>query len=814
MNRYFLIIIIGFLSLSSIAQNTRIYGIVTDYNGNPVELINVTAKGHPIGASTDKSGKYSLTLKANIKYTIIFSGISYDKIEQTVLLKKGEQKKINIILQNQTKQLQEISIEDKTIRKSTLTRLDPRLIDELPNVTGSIESIIKTLPGVSSNNELSSQYSVRGGNFDENLVYVSDIEVYRPFLVRSGQQEGLSFINSDMVSTVLFSAGGFDARYGDKMSSVLDIHYQKPTEWGGAVSASLLGASAMLKGKSANGKFTHISGIRYKSTKYVLNTFETEGDYDPQFLDFQTYMTYSLNKKLSVSFLGNLANNEYNFIPSNRKTKFGTVNQALELNMYYDGQEKDKFTTTTGALAFDYKINDDLKLKFITSAFATDESETFDIQSQYWINQVDNDLGSKSLGDSIANLGVGTYLEHARNYLYATVMSVEHKGYYKINNQFWQWGVKVQNENIDDNLTEWTMIDSSGYSKPYTDSIVGINFFVKAKNSFSSMRYNSFIQNTFMFDIFSNELNITAGVRGSYWDFNKEFIISPRVNFALKPKWDKDFVFRFSTGIYYQPPFYKELRSREGVINKNIKSQKSIHYVLGTDYNFIAWNRPFKLVAEAYYKTLKNLISYSVDNVRILYSGQNDADGYAMGIDLKVNGEFVKGVDSWFSMSVMQTEEDLWNDEKIEIDDNGNKIVTYPGYIPRPSDQRVNFAIFFQDYFPRNPDYKMHMQINFGTGLPFGPPDSPRYFATARMKSYQRVDLGFSKVLKRESKMYPKGHFLHSVKNAWISVEVFNLMDRDNTISHEWVTDYQGRQYAVENSLTGRRLNVKLSVKF
>jgi len=801
-------------SLSIFAQNASLQGIVTDINGNPIELINVTVKGYPIGTSTNSNGYYKLELKPNIEYTVVFSSITHKIAEKGIILKNGQHKKFNIKLESKSEQLQEIDIEDKQVRKSSLTRLDPRLISEIPDASGNIEAIIKTLPGVSSNNELSSQYSVRGGNFDENLVYVNDIEVYRPFLIRSGQQEGMSFINSDMVSSVLFSAGGFDARYGDKMSSVLDIRYKKPTKWGGAVSGSLLGASVMLQGRSKNNKFSHISGIRYKSTKYVLNSLETEGDYDPRFFDFQTYMTYALNRKMEVSFLGNFADNEYNFVPQNRKTKFGTINEALELDMFYDGQEVDKFKTTTGALAFDYKIHDDFKIKFIGSAFVSNESETFDIQSQYWINQVSNDLGSDNLGDSIDNLGYATYLEHARNYLYATVLNFEHKGYYNSGNQFWQWGARVQSENIDDNLSEWTMIDSANYSLPQKDTIVSVDFAVRARNSISSMRYNCFVQNTLVYDIVSNELSITAGIRGTFWDLNNELNISPRLNIALKPNWDKDFMFSFSTGLYYQPPFYKEMRSRQGVINKNIKSQKSIHFVLGSDYNFVAWQRPFKLVTEVYYKILKDLISYNVDNVRVLYSGENDADGYSMGIDLKINGEFVKGVDSWFSLSVMRTQEDLWNDTKIVEDENGDNIVTYPGYMPRPSDQRVNLGIFFQDYFPGNPDYKMHLQINFGSGLPFNAPNSTWRTDDVRMKSYQRVDLGFSKVLKRADKQYPKGHFLHHVKDAWVSAEVFNLMDRDNTISYEWVTDYQGRHYAVENSLTGRRINVRLIVHF
>ncbi len=815
MNKFFTLFTVSlFISFSGFTQNASLQGIVTDINSNSIELINVTVKGYPIGTSTNNSGFYKLELESNIEYTVVFSSITHKIAERKIILKRGQHKKLNIQLEGKSEQLQEIDIEDKQVRKSSLTRLDPRLLSEIPDASGNIEALIKTLPGVSSNNELSSQYSVRGGNFDENLVYVNDIEVYRPFLVRSGQQEGMSFINSDMVSSVLFSAGGFDARYGDKMSSVLDIRYKKPTQWGGAVSASLMGASVMLQGRSKNSKFSHISGIRYKTTKYVLNSLETEGDYDPRFLDFQTYMTYAINKKMEVSFLGNFADNEYNFVPKNRKTKFGTINEALELDMYYDGQEVDKFRTATSAFIFDYKIHDDFKIKFIGSAFVSNEKETFDIQSQYWINQVSNDLGSNNLGDSIANLGYATYLEHARNYLYATVLNFEHKGYHNSGNKFWQWGAKIQQENIDDNLSEWTMIDSANYSLPYTDSIVSVDFAVRAKNSISSMRYNCFVQNTLVYDIVSNELSINAGIRGTYWDLNNELNISPRLNIALKPNWKKDFMFSFSTGYYYQPPFYKEMRSREGIVNKDIKSQKSIHFVLGSDYNFMAWQRPFKLVTEVYYKILRDLISYNVDNVRVLYSGENDADGYAMGIDFKVNGEFVKGVDSWFSLSVMRTQEDLWNDTKIVKDEDGNETVTYPGYMPRPSDQRVNLGIFFQDYFPGNPDYKMHMQINFGTGLPFNAPKSTWRSDDFRMKSYQRVDLGFSKVLKRADKEYPKGHFLHHVKDAWISAEVFNLMDRDNTISHEWVTDYQGRHYAVENSLTGRRVNVRLIIHF
>jgi hypothetical protein len=812
--RTLLILLVLAIGFKAGAQQSQVFGKVSDVSGNPLDLINVIVKGEPKGTYTLEDGSYALILPANKPMTLVFSSVMHKKIEREIILKQGQKLEVNVRLDAESEQLVQVDIEDKQVRKSTLTRLDPKIMNVIPEASGNLEAMIKTLPGVSSNNELSSQYSVRGGNYDENLVYVNGIQVYRPFLVRSGQQEGMSFINSDMVSSVLFSSGGFDAKYGDKMSSALDIKYIKPTEWGGSVSASLLGASLMLQGDNKNHRFKHISGLRYKSTKYVLNSLETEGEYDPQFIDFQTYMSYEFNDKLEVSFLGNYAQNSYKLVPQDRVTSFGTANQALQLKMYFDGQEVDQFNTYTGAVSFDYKHSDQLKLSLITSAFNTVESETFDIQTQYWINQVDNDLSSESLGDSVANLGVGTFLEHARNYLSARVYSIEHKGLWVSDKNFFQWGIKGQQEHIEDNLREWTMNDSSGYSRPYTDSIVSVYSFFKAKNNINSIRLSAFLQNTFTHEIASGELSFTAGIRGAYWDFNEEFLLSPRGNIAFKPNWEKDVVFKFSSGYYYQPAFYKEMRSSTGVINPEIKAQKSLHFVLGSDYNFKAWNRPFKLVAEAYYKKLSDLVSYSVDNVRIIYSGTNDAVGYAMGIDVKVNGEFVKGVDSWFSLSVMKTEEDIIGDVHQYTDADGNEVVEYPGYIPRPSDQRVNMSVFFQDYFPGNPDYKMHMQINYGTGLPFGPPDSPRYMATARMKSYQRVDLGFSKILKSNTKEYPRTHFLHFVKEAWISAEVFNLMDRQNTISHEWVSDYNNRQYAVENSLTGRRLNVKLNIQF
>ena len=813
----YLIIILLFIAKISSAQYGTIYGKVVDKDGAILELVNISVKGRPIGTSSDYEGNYELIIPAEQNIIVSFSSVGFLQVDSTIKIAKDSRIKFDMFMNQTYEQIDEIFVEDKEVRKNSLTRLDPKLMSTLPDASGNLEGMIKTLPGVSSNNELSSQYSVRGGNFDENLVYVNGVQVYRPFLIRSGQQEGMSFINPDMVSSVLFSAGGFDAKYGDKMSSVLDIKYKRPSGWGGAASMSLMGGTIALHGDSKNHRFRHISGFRYKSIKYMLNSLEEEGDYDPKFMDFQTNLSYDITNRLELSFLGNYANNTYNFTPSQRTTRFGPFNDPLQLTIDFDGKEVDKFETYTGALELKYNVNDDFKLNLVGSAFRTFEQETFDIQSWYAINVVDKEIGSETLGDSVENIGVGSYLKHARNYLEATVFTLEHNASKSSINNNLQWGARWQSEVINDNLTEWKMVDSAGYSLPYNDQTVNVDYYIYGRNNLSSNRYSAFLQDTYTFDLDSSELSLTAGIRGSYWDLNEELIISPRFNISYKPNWDRDFVFRFSTGYYYQPPFYKEMRRSDsiGSINYGIKSQKSIHFVLGSDYNFRAWNRPFKIVSEVYYKVLRDLITYDVDNVRILYSGVNDADGYAMGVDMKVNGEFVKGVDSWFSLSIMRTMEDVRGD-RMPVYDADRNIVgeVNAGYIPRPTDQRLNASLFFQDYLPGNPSYKMHLQMNFSTGLPYGPPGSEHYSDTVYMTPYKRVDIGFSKILKNEGKIYPKGHFLHHVKEAWISLEVFNLLDNNNTISHEWVQDYAGRKYAVENKMTGRRLNLKLSVRF
>ncbi len=818
---YIIIIFLVFVSNSLFSQDEiRIFGKITDTKKKPIELVNISVKGQPYGTTTDKNGNYQFYIPNIKQFVVVFSCVGYeskelsfDRTNQNLI--HFSYLELNGKLKASLKKISQINISDQQYRKTSLTRINPKIIDVIPNVSGNIESVIKTLPGVSSNNELSSQYSVRGGNFDENLVYVNDIEVYRPLLIRSGQQEGLSFVNPDLVSSILFSAGGFDAKYGDKMSSVLDIKYKRPTKFGGSVTTSLLGASAHVEGTSKNLRFTHISGVRYKTSRYLLNSLDTKGEYTPNFFDFQTYLTYDITDDFELSFLGNLSQNKYKFIPVNKKTVFGTVNEVLQLKMYFDGQEVDNFTNFTGALAGTYKPNKNLKLKFITSLYNSLENETYDIQSQYLINELDRDIGSSTMGDSIANIGIGTFLNHARNYLNANVYNIYNKSEYKIDNNILSWGAKYQHEIIDDNINEWEMHDSAGYSLPYNDSTVSLFYVLNSKHNISSNRISSYIQNSHQFNIKNTEFNFTLGFRINYWDFNKQFVFSPRTSLSFKPNWKKDVLFRFALGYYKQPPFYKELRDLNGNINKNIKAQKSFHVVLGSDYNFTAWNRPFKYTTEVYYKYLSDLIPYNVDNVRIRYIGKNDAKGYAMGLDMKVYGEFVKGVDSWLSLSLMKTEENLADDFYFVTDSLGNSTKVEPGYIPRPSDQRVNIALFFQDYLPGDPSYKMHLNLLYGSRLPFGPPNSPRYLATNRMPTaYRRVDIGFSKVLIKKGQKISNKNPFHFFKSLWISAEIFNLLQIKNTISLTWVSDIRNHQYGIPNYLTSRRINIKLNGKF
>lgn len=793
-------------------------GIVTDKNNNPIEAVNVSVIGKQMGSSTNEKGEYQLNLKANRSFIISFTFIGYEPIKIRIpMLKMGQDYVLNQQMIKQSFIKDEIIIQDKQSRKKTLTRIKPKHAAIIPSSAGGVEALLKTLPGVSSANELSSQYSVRGGNFDENLVYVNGIEVYRPFLVRSGQQEGLSFINPDLVGSILFSAGGFDAKYGDKMSSVLDIKYKNPKRFGASANLSLLGGSAHFEGTSKNNRFSFLTGIRRKTTQYILGSLDTEADYKPVFTDVQSFLKFDISSNWSVSFLGNISNNTYQMIPENRDTEFGTLNEALKLTIFFDGQEIDTYKTYFGALNTSFHPNEKLQLKFTTSAFRTFEQENFDIMGQYWLFQLDNSLGSENFGDVKFNRGVGTYINHARNSLNATVINFQHSGIFNKKEANIQWGFRMQREEIEDKISEWNLIDSAGFTLPHTPDSVGyenpnlqpplivsVNDLLKTTINLSSFRNSAYIQ--YAKDI--GNFSLTSGMRGNYWSFNEELILSPRISVSYIPNWEKDVVFKGAAGIYYQPAFYKELRDFDGNINRDIKAQKSTHYILGADYLFYSWGRPFKWVSEIYYKQLENLIPYKVDNVRIRYLPNEVSNGYAGGIDMKINGEFVPGIESWASLSVMKTEEDIVGD--YYTDANGNK--KEAGFIPRPTDQRVNFSLFFQDYIPRNPSYKMHLNLVYGTGLTFGPPKSEKHQDILRIPPYRRVDIGFSKEIIKEGEK-KKGFFKH-FNSIWLSLEVFNLLQINNTVSYLWVSDISGRQYAVPNYLTARQINAKLIFSF
>jgi hypothetical protein len=794
------------------AQTATVNGLVTDENNSPLESVNILLKGTNTGITTNAEGYYELKLAPSNSITLVFSNIGFLTNETTLSLSADETKQINIKLISTATTLPEVEIKEKQVLSADLVRIDPKHIQFLPGPGSGVENVIKTMPGVSTSSELSSQYSVRGGNFDENLVYVNGIEIYRPFLVRSGQQEGLSFINSELVSSITFSAGGFNSEYGDKMSSVLDIQYKQPKEFAGSVAMSLLEGSVHLEGAIPNQKAYYLFGFRHKSNQYLLGTFDTQGDYKPSFTDVQALVNWAFIEDWDITFLGNYSQNNYQFVPEIQKTRFGHITDVRELTVYFDGQEIDRFTTNLGALSLQYKPHKDLSLQFISSIFQSDEKETFDILGQYWIQEIQTDFGQDDFGQpSGRTLGVGTFLNHARNYLNAIVWNAEHKGTLQSESNTIKWGVKYQYEDIYDRLNEWTLLDSAGYSLPQRpETHIILNESINTEIHITSSRLSGFLQSTWELEREHGRFLFTTGIRANYWSFSEQYIISPRITALYKPAWATRFTFRASTGHFSQPAFYRELRDLEGNLNPDIKAQESYHFVLGSEYNFLAWDRPFKYTTEVYYKILKNLIPYEIDNVRIRYHAENTANGYAAGLDMRINGEFVPGIESWASFSFMKTEEKI--DGFSYIDQEGNTINM--GYIPRPTDQRLSFNLFFQDFLPRNPNYKVHLGLIYATGLPFGPPESQQYKNALRMPSYRRVDIGFSRQLIGPDSKFSKSNPLKYLKSSWISLEVFNLFGINNTISYMWIKDVENRYMAIPNYLTTRLINLKLATYF
>ena len=789
--------------------NKGISGRVTDRENHAIEMVNVVIKGTPIGTITNRMGEFILPPVHDRSVQLIFSAVGFEKTERTIVLPAKDP--VIQILNTDVNQIKEIVIEKKR-EKNNLQSIQPKLTERLPSIGGSVETIIKTLPGVSSNNELSSQYSVRGGNFDENLVYVNGIEIIRPFLVKSGEQEGLSFINSEMVSAIGFSAGGFDASYGDKMSSVLDITYRKPQAGSSFVEVGALGGSAMVEGTGNGGKFTHLTGVRYKNTAYLLGTLDKKGEYNPSYTDLQTYLNYRFNTRFSIGFLGNYAKNTYQFLPKTQMTRFGTLTNPYQFMVYFDGREKDLFENYLGALAADYVPNNKLSLRLQASSFHSFENVSNDILGEYYLSDVSGQSGSTA--DSTSVTGTGSDLGHTRNKLIANVTVAEHRGTYSEGHHQFQWGVKYQHEQVTNHINEWQMRDSAGYSLPYYNNDLSLYHSLTGHNQISSNRYSGFVKESWSDEIGNGLLGITAGIRFQNWDYNHQTIFSPRISATWKTGSGRNQTFRIAWGIYDQMPFFKELLNQEAQIIQGVKAQKAVHYLVAYEKIINTYERPIRFTAELWYKALSHLIPYQLDNLNIQYLPDQQARGYARGIDFKINGELASGAQSWASLSFMQAKEDIIGDYYFQKNPDGTNLKIYPGYIPRPTDQRVNFSLFIQDYFPGYPSVKMNMTLFYGGKLPFGPPNGARYLDTFRMPPYQRVDAGFSKTLIDKDKKQTENRKRVQIKEAWIGLELFNLFDINNTISYYWITDIHNQMYAVPNYLTGRRLNLKFSVRF
>jgi len=800
------------------SQKTSIIkGFVKDSKNNSIE--NVSVKYKETGTTTNADGFYQIRIPINSKITIEFSHVGFKTLTKEFFTKKRNIIRFSPVLISENEVLEEVVIKNEIKDAQGVTTLKSKDIERIPGANSGIETLLMTLPGVSNNNELSTQYNVRGGNFDENLVYVNGIEIYRPFLVRSGQQEGLSFVNSTMVQNINFSAGGFQAKYGDKLSSVLDITYRKPTEFSATIKASLLGSSITIEDVFLDNKLSAIVGVRYRDNSLFVNSKQIETNFKPRFTDVQSFLSYTVTEKLSLNFLGNFSLNKYDYQPVTRRTRFGTVSDPLELIVFYDGQEKDIYLTAFSAFSANYQVNDNLELTTTISAFNTQEEEYFDIAASYNLGEVDSNIGSQTFGDVTFSEGIGSQLNHSRNDLDALISNVQIKGTYKKNENQLDFGIKYQSENIKDRIREWEIIDSVGFSirplnlgfindQPYTPFTGPIEPFqnIRAENKLNINRFSGFFQYSKKGFIGDHKVWWNLGFRGHLWSVNanqnnaiSQFILSPRAQFAIKPDWEKDMLFRVSGGVYSQPPFYKELRNFNGEIIPNIKAQKSIHMVLGGDYSFTIWERPFKLTTEVYYKNLSHINPYSVDNVRIRYQANNNAKGYATGIDIRLNGEFVPGNESWISFGILKTEENIDN----------------RGYIARPSDQRVKLGILFQDYVPNLPNLKAYLNLVYNSGVPGGAPSyADPYNFQNRLRDYKRADLGILYVFTDANKRFSSG-FLSRFKEFTAGLELFNMFDIQNSITNTWVRDVATKnQFGVPNYLSGRILNLRIGMKF
>ena len=784
---------------SLFSQTFTLQGKVSDKDNHPIELASVSVVAQGKITMTNLKGEYSMQLHSSDSVVVRYSMVGYKSKTRVLRNPRGKQTiQIQLVDDNQ---LGEVTVEGRKTQHGTTQEIDMKQAKTLPSSTGNaVEDLVQTQAGVSTHSNLSSQYNVRGGSFDENSVYINNVEVFRPFLVRSGQQEGLSVINADMVESVGFSTGGFEAKYGDKMSSALDITYKKLKPQAdkkyyaeGSVAASLLGASAYVG--FASKKFSWLNSVRYKTNRYLLGTLDTKGEYDPNFLDYQTFLSWKVAKRWQIDVIGNISENHYNFKPKDRETQFGTQENVKSFRVYFDGKEKDLFRTFFGSFGLTHFLsNNKTSFSLITSAFHTKEQERYDIQGQYWLTQT----------ETSENLGVGTYMQHSRDYLTANVVSVKLMGKHRTQNHEVEGAATYKIERIEENSREYEYRDSAGYSIPHTGDDLYMIYSLRAKNKLNSKRIEAYLQDTWHFrsgnDTLPTLYTLNYGVRFAHWDFNGESIVSPRVSLSITPSWCRDLTFRIAGGLYYQAPFYKELRDTTTInnityarLNDKIKSQRSIHAIAGMEYRFRMMERPFKFSADLYYKALSNLVPYSVNNVQVIYYGDNRANGHAMGLDLKLFGEFVPGSDSWLTLSLMDT--------KMKL--NGRSI-------PLPTDQRFAVNLFFTDYFPGTTRWKMSLKLAYADGLPFSAPHRELEKNSFRAPAYKRVDIGMSYRLLDNSDRSKKSIF----KNIWLGVDALNLLGINNVNSYYWVTDVTSHQYAVPNYLTGRQINGRVLFEF
>ena len=801
------------------AQTATITGIVFDENNNPLSEVNIVS---PIsGTATDLSGFFILQVVAEQENRIVFSHIGHKAVVlENLILKTNEIYEFNPVLDAKITQIDGVTISATGEKKvDGITSISPSIVRQIPGANAGVENILKLLPGVSSNNELSTQYAVRGGNYDENLVYINEIEVYRPFLIRAAQQEGLSIVNTDLIRKVEFSPGGFQAKYGDKLSSVLDITYKSPVDFGAQTEVSLLGASVALENLSKNKKLSYIAGARYRNNGLLVNSQQTNSNFNPVFADFQGYATYRLNKQLHVDVLGHVSINDYQNEPLDRQTNFGTLADPKALLVRYSGGENNKYATALGAVKASYFLNEAVTLKLIASLYHTTEEEYSDVLARYALGNVVTDLGSETLGDVTNVRGIGGQFTRARNELDALIFNLEQRGSLTKEGQKVQWGIKYTHEDIRDQLRESVFLDSAGYSVrpplpqygnnqpeiPFSEPLVPYQG-ISARNFVKTDRISAFTQYSENRSFAFGEVYFNLGARTHFWRVrngnlgeSSQWVVSPRGQFAIKPKWRKDMLFRTSVGVYHQPPFYRELRDLTGTVRPEVKAQRSIHYVLGNEYGFLLWGRPFTLISEAYYKELSHVNTYTLNDVRIRYAANNDAKAYVYGAEMRLNGAFVPGTESWVSLGYLKTMEN--SDDK--------------GYIPRPTDQRLKLGILFQDYVPTIPNLKMYLNLVYNTGVPGGSPSyADPYIFQNRLRDYKRADLGISHIFVGTDKEYPENHWLHKFKELSIGFEIFNLFNNQNSITNTWIRDVDSKnEFAIPNYMTRRIMNVRLKMR-